>query len=83
MRIDAYTHFFPKKFFEKLLEVAGHYKDIGKRVRAIPELHDLDVRKKIIDGARHCAFSSHSIPITKPLTKYSSKISNASPTARW
>jgi hypothetical protein len=49
MRIDAYTHFFPKKFFDKLLDVAGHYKDMGKRVRAIPALHDLDVRKKIID----------------------------------
>jgi len=23
MRIDAYTHFFPKKFFDKLNEVAG------------------------------------------------------------
>ena len=50
MRIDAYTHFFPKKFFDKLLEVAGQYKDMGKRVRAIPALHDLDVRKKIVDG---------------------------------
>ena len=38
MRIDAYTHFFPKKFFDKLLGVAGQYKDMGKRVRAIPAL---------------------------------------------
>ena len=38
MRIDAYTHFFPKKFFDKMLEVAGQYKDMGKRVRAIPAL---------------------------------------------
>ena len=29
MRIDAYTHFFPQKFFEKLNEVAGDYKDMG------------------------------------------------------
>ena len=49
MRIDAYTHFFPKKFFDKMLEVAGQYKDMGKRVRAIPPLYDLDARKKIID----------------------------------
>ena len=33
MRIDAYTHFFPKTFFDKLVEIAGDYKDIGKRVR--------------------------------------------------
>ena len=32
-----------------MLEVAGDYKDMGKRVRAIPALHDLDARKKIID----------------------------------
>ena len=49
MRIDAYTHFFPKKFFDKMLEVAGQYKDMGKRVRSIPPLYDLDARKRIID----------------------------------
>ena len=27
MRIDAYTHFFPKKFFDRMLEMAGDYKD--------------------------------------------------------
>ncbi len=50
MRIDAYTHFFPKKFFDKLNEVAGDYKDMGKRVRSLPALFDLDFRKKIVDG---------------------------------
>ncbi|MGB3743312.1 MAG: amidohydrolase family protein [Xanthobacteraceae bacterium] len=50
MRIDAYTHFFPQKFFDKLNEVAGDYKDMGKRVRSLPALFDLDVRKKIVDG---------------------------------
>ena len=42
MRIDAYTHFFPKKYFDKLLDIAGDYKDIGKRVRSVPALYDLD-----------------------------------------
>jgi aminocarboxymuconate-semialdehyde decarboxylase len=55
MRIDACTHFFPKKFFEKLLEVAGDYKDMGKRVRSIPALYDLDVRKRIVDGNKDYA----------------------------
>ena len=49
MRIDAYTHFFPKKFFDWMLETAGDYKDMGKRVRAVPALFDLDHRKKIVD----------------------------------
>src|SRR3974390_671651 len=50
MRIDAYTHFFPRRFFDKLSEVAGDYKDMGKRVRSLPALYDLDFRKKIVDG---------------------------------
>src|SRR5258707_14934997 len=49
MRIDAYTHFFPKKFFEKMQEVASDYKDMGKRVRSLPALFDLDHRKKMVD----------------------------------
>src|SRR5580700_4390563 len=50
MRIDAYTHFFPKRFFDKLDDVAADYTDMGKRVRSLPALYDLDVRKKIVDG---------------------------------
>src|SRR5579864_8674837 len=49
MRIDAYTHFFPPRFFAWMLERAGDYKDMGKRVRGVPALHDLDHRKKIVD----------------------------------
>jgi aminocarboxymuconate-semialdehyde decarboxylase len=50
MRIDAYTHFFPKTFFDKLTEGAADYKDMGKRVRSLPALYDIGVRKKIVDG---------------------------------
>ena len=50
MRIDAYTHFFPQRFFDRLTEVAGDYKDMGKRVRSLPALYDLDRRKRIVDG---------------------------------
>jgi aminocarboxymuconate-semialdehyde decarboxylase len=55
MRIDAYTHFFPKKFFDTMLEADSKYSDMGKRVRAIPALYDLDVRKKIVDGHKDYA----------------------------
>ena len=48
MRIDAYTHFFPKKYFERL--VASGVPDIGKRVREVPSISDIDVRRKIIDS---------------------------------
>ena len=48
MRIDAYTHFFPKKYFERL--EASKLRDIGKRVREVPVIHDLDLRRKLIDS---------------------------------
>jgi predicted TIM-barrel fold metal-dependent hydrolase len=50
--VDAFNHFFPKKYFEKMLEVAGDHKDIGKRVRGVPCLHDLDVRFEVMDQFR-------------------------------
>jgi aminocarboxymuconate-semialdehyde decarboxylase len=47
MRVDAYTHFIPLKFFDKIVE-SGHA-DIGKRVREIPSIHDIDVRMKMVE----------------------------------
>ena len=44
MRIDAYTHFLPKRFTEKMEASAGQLADIGKRMRGVPCLHDLDER---------------------------------------
>jgi len=48
MRIDAYTHFFPAKYFANLLD--SKVPDIGKRVREVPAIHDLDIRRKVIDS---------------------------------
>lgn len=48
MRIDAFNHFFPKKYYDKLL--ATGLPDIGKRVTQIPVLHDLDLRRKLVDS---------------------------------
>ena len=50
MRLDIYTHFIPKKFVDTLSDVAGDHPDIGKRVRNIPAIYDLDVRKKVVDS---------------------------------
>ena len=49
MRLDAYTHYIPAKFLERMNKVAGDHKDIGKRMRGIPAIYDLDVRRKVID----------------------------------
>jgi uncharacterized protein len=48
--IDAYNHFNPKRYFEHLLESPLGQKDIGKRVRGIPALWDLDRRLKSWTG---------------------------------
>jgi predicted TIM-barrel fold metal-dependent hydrolase len=47
--VDAFNHFFPKRYFERMREVAGTQKDIGKRVRGVPCLYDLDVRFEVMD----------------------------------
>jgi len=47
MRIDAYTHFIPAKFFDRLLQIGPP--GIGKRVREVPCIHDLDARKKVVE----------------------------------
>jgi aminocarboxymuconate-semialdehyde decarboxylase len=47
--IDAFNHFFPKRYFDALVESPAGQKDIGKRVRGIPALYDLDLRLKVVD----------------------------------
>src|SRR5712692_11111394 len=48
--IDAFNHFFPRKFFAGLLETPAAQKDMGKRVRGIRALYDLDERLRIVDS---------------------------------
>jgi aminocarboxymuconate-semialdehyde decarboxylase len=49
-KVDVFNHFFPARYFEKMIKVAGGYADMGKRVRNIPCLIDLDLRFKVMDG---------------------------------
>jgi aminocarboxymuconate-semialdehyde decarboxylase len=48
MKIDLFNHFFPKRFFEQYIDTGG-IRDIGKRVRNIQAIHDLDFRFKVAD----------------------------------
>jgi predicted TIM-barrel fold metal-dependent hydrolase len=48
--IDAFNHFFPQRFFDGFLETPAGQKDMGKRVRGIPALFDLDQRRRIVDS---------------------------------
>jgi len=68
MRIDAYTHFIPEKFFAKVVE--SNHPGIGKRMRELPAIHDLDVRKKVVDQFKDYAqILSHGMPPLEVLAK--------------
>jgi len=49
MKIDAFTHIFPKAFWDRMTRALPDGRDMHKRVRAIPSIVDLDVRLRIMD----------------------------------
>jgi len=49
MKLDIFNHIFPKIFYDKMMKVNPDLVDIGKRVRAIPVLFDLDERFRCMD----------------------------------
>lgn len=68
MRIDAYTHFLPEKFFAKLVE--SGLPNIGKRMREVPCIYDLDERKRVVDQFKDYAqILSHGMPPIEVLVK--------------
>ncbi|MDB5509719.1 MAG: amidohydrolase [Hyphomicrobiales bacterium] len=50
--IDSFCHFFPKGLWDKMLVTDGAAKDIGKRMRGIPCIYDLDERRRCVDMFR-------------------------------
>jgi predicted TIM-barrel fold metal-dependent hydrolase len=48
-KIDIFNHIYPPAYYARLMQVAPDYKDIGKRMRGIPMLADLDVRFRVMD----------------------------------
>lgn len=68
MRIDAYTHFMPSRIFKKLVD--SGYPDIGKRMREVPCIHDLDERRRIVDMFKDYAqILSYPMPPLENLAK--------------
>lgn len=49
MFIDIYTHIFPNAFYERMESVAPNLENIGKRMRSVTMLHDLDARFRLMD----------------------------------
>ena len=48
-KIDIFNHIYPAAYYTRLMQIAPDYKDIGKRMRGIPMLADLDVRFRVMD----------------------------------
>ena len=49
MKIDVFPHILPKPYFERMLAVAPPQLHMGKRMRSIPVLVDLELRLRIMD----------------------------------
>src|SRR5581483_5184509 len=60
-KLDAFNHFFPEQFYNRMTALARSHKDMGKRVRNIPLLHDLDARFRVMD-----AFDDYSQILSMP-----------------
>jgi len=68
MRIDAFTHFMPAKFFDKLVESGAG--DIGKRMRGVPAIYDLDHRRKMVESfPDYAQILSYPMPPVETLAK--------------
>jgi len=48
-KLDIFNHLYPTAYFDQMLAVAPGFKDIGKRMRGIPMLIDLDERFRVMD----------------------------------
>lgn len=49
LKVDAYNHIYPRKYWDAMIEKVGDYEDLGKRVRSVPMLMDLDERFRVMD----------------------------------
>lgn len=50
--IDCFNHFFPKPLWDRMLSAEGAARDIGKRMRGVPAIYDLDERFRVVDRFR-------------------------------
>ena len=49
MIVDIYTHIFPERFFQELERGSPKLGNMGKRLRGVPKLFDLDLRFRDMD----------------------------------
>lgn len=49
LKIDLFNHFFPKRFWDEFMSFSSGMKDMGKRVRNIPNIYNLESRLRTMD----------------------------------
>ncbi|MEM7348579.1 MAG: amidohydrolase family protein, partial [Chloroflexota bacterium] len=49
LKIDLFNHILPQKCFDRIYEINPNLKDIGKRMKSIPVLTDVDLRLKQLE----------------------------------
>ena len=47
--IDAFNHFFPARIYQLLLQSPAGQRDLGKRMRGIPALYEIDERLRVVE----------------------------------
>ncbi len=52
-RIDIFTHIMPAPYAVRMAAVAPNFADVGKRMRGVPMLVDLDLRFRVMDRFDH------------------------------
>lgn len=63
MKIDLFNHLFPKRFFDEFVASGVAGQDIGKRVRNIQTIVDLDARFRMMDEfGEYCQLISMPLP---------------------
>ena len=48
-KLDIFNHIFPKPYYDLMMKIAPGLEDMGKRVRGVPMLYDLDERFRVMD----------------------------------
>jgi uncharacterized protein len=75
MRIDAFTHFYPPRYYRRMEEVGVGLKDMFRRARAVQSIHDLDTRLRVVaQFADYAQILSLPMPTLETISKGDPKI---------
>ena len=86
MIVDIYTHIFPDRFFQELERGSPKLGNMGKRLRGVRKLFDLDLRFRDMDEIGDDTARSSRCPIRRSRTSPRARSPTTwrrSPTIRW